>query len=86
LDGNAAANQTLLSSTLSSLSWGQGSTLWIRWTDFNASGSDDGLAVDDFSLIAPQAITSVPDSSPGLAAWLALFAILALAPRRCRTV
>lgn len=27
-----------------------GFTMWIRWKDFNASGSDDGLAVDDFEL------------------------------------
>lgn len=25
-----------------------GAKVWIRWTDFNASGTDDGLAVDDF--------------------------------------
>ena len=29
-----------------------GATFWIRWTDFNGSGADDGLAVDDFSLTA----------------------------------
>jgi uncharacterized protein len=28
-----------------------GATLWIRWSDFNANGADDGLAVDDFSLV-----------------------------------
>jgi hypothetical protein len=27
-----------------------GASFWIRWTDFNANGSDDGLAIDDFSL------------------------------------
>lgn len=25
-----------------------GAKVWIRWTDFNASGTDDGLAIDDF--------------------------------------
>jgi len=25
-------------------------TLWIRWTDSDASGPDDGLAIDDFAL------------------------------------
>lgn len=29
-----------------------GATFWIRWNDFDASGADDGLAVDDFSLTA----------------------------------
>ena len=52
LDGNAAANRTALSSTVPALSIAPGATFWIRWTDFNASGSDDGLSVDDFSLTA----------------------------------
>lgn len=54
-DGNNAANRTLLSSTLPSLSVGAGATVWIRWQDFDASGSDDGMAVDDFS-ITPSAV------------------------------
>jgi hypothetical protein len=49
-DGNAAAYRTSKSSTLTGLSIGAGATFWIRWSDFNASGADDGLAVDDFSL------------------------------------
>jgi len=49
-NGNAAADRTALSSTISSLSIANGSTFWIRWTDVNATGADDGLAVDDFSL------------------------------------
>ncbi len=32
-----------------------GATFWIRWLDFNASGSDDGLGIDDFSITALQA-------------------------------
>jgi hypothetical protein len=54
LDGNASANRTLISSTISGLSIANGATFWIRWTDLNATGSDDGLAVDDFCL-TPQA-------------------------------
>ncbi len=27
-----------------------GATLWVRWRDHNASGSDDGLAIDDFAM------------------------------------
>jgi uncharacterized protein len=49
-DGNAVENRTAVSSTVASLSIANGSTFWIRWTDFNASGADDGLSVDDFSL------------------------------------
>ena len=48
-DGNALANRTALNSTIP-LSIASGATVWIRWTDVDAPGADDGLAVDDFSL------------------------------------
>ncbi len=53
LDGNAAANRTAVnySFTLSG-NWLQGQTLAIRWKDFNDSGSDDALAIDDFTFSA----------------------------------
>ena len=50
LDGNAAANRAAVSGSITGLSITNGSTFWIRWTDFNATDADDGLAVDDFSL------------------------------------
>ena len=50
LDGNAAANRTAISYTISGLNIPNGATFWIRWSDFNVSGSDDGLAIDDFAL------------------------------------
>jgi hypothetical protein len=50
LDGNASANKTAITFTISGLNISNGATFWIRWTDVNASGADDGLAVDDFSL------------------------------------
>jgi predicted extracellular nuclease len=49
-DGNSAADRTAISNTISGLSITSGATVWIRWVDPNISGSDDGLAVDDFSL------------------------------------
>ncbi|MEY3437880.1 MAG: hypothetical protein RL265_465 [Bacteroidota bacterium] len=53
--GTSTASGSLLqssaiSSTISSLSITSGSTFWIRWVDFNASNSDDGLAIDDISI------------------------------------
>jgi uncharacterized repeat protein (TIGR01451 family) len=54
-NGNAAADRTALSSTITSLSIANGATFWIRWNDTDASGADDGLAVDDFSL-TPSAV------------------------------
>jgi len=50
LNGNDAANRNAVSGSVPSLSIANGTTFWIRWLDFNATGADDGLAVDDFSL------------------------------------
>jgi len=52
-NGNAAADRTALTTTISSLSIANGASFFIRWTDTDATGADDGLAVDDFS-ITPQ--------------------------------
>ncbi len=80
-DGNNATNRALLSSSLSSLSIGAGATVWIRWQDFDASSSDDGLAIDDFSLTP----TAVPEpASVTVSAGLAV-AGFAVARRRRAT-
>jgi uncharacterized protein len=50
LDGNNAGNRTARSTTLESLSIPAGGTIWVRWNDFDVASSDDGLAIDDFSL------------------------------------
>lgn len=51
-DGNDAANRSALAANVGSLSIANGATFWVRWTDTDASGADDGLSVDDFSLTA----------------------------------
>jgi predicted extracellular nuclease len=53
LNGNAAANRTAISSTISGLSIPAGASFFIRINDVDATGADDGLSVDDFS-ITPQ--------------------------------
>jgi uncharacterized delta-60 repeat protein/uncharacterized repeat protein (TIGR01451 family) len=50
LDGNNSANRKIITSTITGLSIANGATFWIRWNDVDASGSDDGLAIDDFSI------------------------------------
>jgi predicted extracellular nuclease len=50
LDGNLAANRVSISSTILSLAIASGQTFWIRWQDTDATGADDGLAVDNFSI------------------------------------
>ena len=55
LDGNAEANFRKISFTISGLLIEAGKTVYLRWRDFNASGADDGLAIDDFILEAGRA-------------------------------
>jgi hypothetical protein len=64
LDGNAAANRTVLGPITIPLTVANGATFWIRWVDINASGADDGLAVDDFTL-TPQITTAAGVSVSG---------------------
>jgi len=52
LDGNAAANRTNILHTITGLNIPANATFWIRWSDTNDIGADDGLAIDDFSLEA----------------------------------
>jgi len=49
-NGNGAANRTARSSSIPNVSIATGATFCVRWNDFDASGADDGLAVDDFSI------------------------------------
>ena len=60
LSGNSPGNQTSLSFSITGLNIPNGSTFWIRWIDFNISSSDDGLAVDDFSL-TPSIVDAAPE-------------------------
>lgn len=62
--GNSANCRLALSAIIPSLNIANGASFWIRWTDFNASGADDGLAVDDFSL-TPQGGPPLPTLSIG---------------------
>ena len=67
-DGNAAANRTVISATLTGLSIPDGSTFWIRWLDFDVAGADDGLAVDDFSISPIAPVTIGVNANQALAA------------------
>lgn len=52
LDGNTVANRTFMTFTITGLAIGDGSVFWLKWNDFNATSSDDGLGIDDFSIYA----------------------------------
>jgi predicted extracellular nuclease len=60
LNGNLAGNRTALSLSITGLSIANGASFWIRWTDFDISSSDDGLAVDDFSLTPQGGVDTAP--------------------------
>ncbi len=72
LNGNAGASRTTVSYTITGLSIANGAAFWIRWSDYDATGADDGLAVDDFSLTvvnnAPTDIALSPNTVPENAA------------------
>ena len=65
LDGNAAPNRTIISFTIPGLSIANGTTFYIRWNDFNAAGSDDGLGVDDFSISTGTGVSASLSLSSG---------------------
>ncbi|HEX6180408.1 MAG TPA: hypothetical protein VFZ47_04135, partial [Chitinophagaceae bacterium] len=58
LDGNNALNRTAISFTITGLNIAPGATVYIRWNSFDASGADDGLSVDDFSITPDNTLTT----------------------------
>lgn len=62
-DGNAAANRAVKTAIITGLSIANNTNFWIRWTDLDATGADDGLAVDDFSLQLSGADVTAPTAT-----------------------
>ncbi len=50
LDGNDPANQVSISGEITSLTILPSASFWLRWNDIGVAGSDDGLAIDEFSI------------------------------------
>jgi hypothetical protein len=50
LDGNLPANRISITSTIIGLLIPNNATFFIRWNDFNASGAEDGLGIDDLNI------------------------------------
>jgi DNA/RNA endonuclease G (NUC1) len=61
LDGNAAANRTVIAATLT-ITVNAGQEIWVRWQDPDDAGNDHGLAIDDFSVTANS--VSIGDTPP----------------------
>jgi len=65
-DGNAAAYRMEISGVISGLTLAPNAVLWVRWVDYNASGNDDGLAIDDVQFGSPvdnppTLVSSIPE-------------------------
>ncbi|MFG6432480.1 PEP-CTERM sorting domain-containing protein [Roseateles sp. LYH14W] len=78
LNGNLAANRAPgLTQTVESLTWANGSTLWVRWAEVNNAGNDHGLAIDNVAFTAT--VSAVPEPQTyalmlgglGLVGWMA---------------
>ena len=78
LDGNLAANRTTgLGGTLTGVNIANGATFYLRWIDPDSAGSDNLLAIDDFSLTA----TLIPEPSTMMLVGFGLLGMLALRRR-----
>lgn len=69
-NGNAAAESAVMSYTIENLSIPAGAAFWVRWSDLNVGGSDDGLAIDNFTLAVHGAsqLGGVGAATPGTVA------------------
>lgn len=63
LDGNAAANQSAVSGTITGLNIAPGARIVLRWATTDVSGADDGLSLDDLS-ITPRGTPSGGPTDP----------------------
>ena len=70
-DGNTAGCKSAIAATITGLTVLPGNSIWIRWSDTDSAGSDDGLAIDNVSVAAtisftptPPAVTSSVSPSP----------------------
>jgi hypothetical protein len=66
-DGNSAACRASVSGSITGLSVNPGSSIWIRWTDTDTLGSDDGVAVDNVSVTATFSLDPTPPAATGSA-------------------
>jgi endonuclease/exonuclease/phosphatase family metal-dependent hydrolase len=51
-DGNQAANRRIITHTISGLNISVNGVFYLKWKEFDATGAEDGLAIDDVSIRA----------------------------------
>jgi hypothetical protein len=59
LDGNLPSNQVMFTNVIITNALSNGQTMFIRWQDFDATGTDAGLAIDDV-------IIGIPNLGPSI--------------------
>lgn len=80
LDGNSVGNRADVAHRLTGLSLAPGTSLMLRWVDMEATGSDDGLAIDDFSITAVREVpVVVAETLPAAMTSMALGGVVLLA-------
>jgi endonuclease I len=66
-DGNASANNKIITYAINGIFIPDGGTVWLRWTDADITGAEDGLAIDDLSIVFSGSnldICTVPTAQP----------------------
>lgn len=66
-DGKSDPCRTAITATITGLSVPPNGTVWIRWSDANNTGNDDGVAIDDVTLTATISLSSTPPTASGAA-------------------
>jgi len=66
LNGHLSTNQHNIHFTITDIIWKPGEKLMLRWDDQDESGSDDGIAIDDFEFSATTAINAPTISKPAI--------------------
>ena len=66
-NGNTASCRTQVTATLSNLVINPGTSIWIRWTDADNAGSDDGVAIDNVSIAATFSSDPTPPNTSATA-------------------
>jgi uncharacterized protein len=67
-DGNSANCRRLITSTITGLTIPDGQSFWVRWTDVDTGGSDDGVGIDDVSVSVGTSSVSIDPTATGSAA------------------
>ncbi len=66
LNGNSPENQTTIQFTITGIDWKNGEELVLRWDDVDETGSDDLVAIDNFSFSADVDTSNHPVSIDSL--------------------